>query len=83
MKHMVHFWYNWEYTWDYIKSVPKDALSNLHNLHKDTQEGAFEVALKGPIEVALELNLYCICWCTHRCAKAHKIIHIIMDLMLH
>ena len=27
------------------------------DLHKDTQDGAFEVALKGTLEVALELHL--------------------------
>ena len=34
--------------------APKDALSNLY---KDVQEGACEVALKGALEVALELHL--------------------------
>ena len=29
----------------------------LNDLHKDSQEGAFEVALKGSLEVALELHL--------------------------
>ena len=37
---------NWESTRGYIKAVSKHAFSNLH---KDTQEGAFEIA----IEVAL------------------------------
>ena len=34
---------------------PNDALSNLH---KDVQEGAFEVTLKGAIKVALRLHLW-------------------------
>ena len=35
--------------------VPKDALSDLH---KDVQEGAGEVALKGSLEVTGELYLW-------------------------
>ena len=34
--------------------MPKDALSDHY---KDAQEGACEVALKDPLEVALELHL--------------------------
>ena len=34
--------------------APKD---NLSDLHKNSQEGVFEVALKGALEVALELHL--------------------------
>ena len=41
---------------------------------KDTQEGAFEVALKESLQGALALHLYCTCWCTHEFAKLHKII---------
>ena len=41
-------------TWDTPESATNDALSNLH---KDAQEGAFEVALKGALEVALGLHL--------------------------
>ena len=33
----------------------KDTLSNLH---KDAQEGVFEVGLKGALEVVLELHLW-------------------------
>ena len=55
----------------YIKGAPKDAL---RNLLKDTQEGAFEVALKESLQGALALHLYCTCWCTHKFAKLHKII---------
>ena len=38
-----------------IEDVPKDALSDFH---KDGQEGAFEVARKGALVVALELHLW-------------------------
>ena len=34
-----------------LEGAPNDALSNLH---KDAQEGAFEVVRKGALEVALE-----------------------------
>ena len=34
--------------------APKDALNYLH---KDEQEGAFEVAINGPLEVVLELHM--------------------------
>ena len=37
-----------------LEGAPNDALSNLH---KDAQEGAFEVALKGAHEVAFGLYL--------------------------
>ena len=36
-----------------IEGAPNDALINLH---KDAKEGAFEVALKGALEVALGLH---------------------------
>ena len=37
-----------------LEGAPSDALSNLH---KDAQEGTFEVALKGALEGALGLHL--------------------------
>ena len=37
-----------------LEGAPNDSLTNLH---KDAQEGAFEVALKGAFEVALGLHL--------------------------
>ena len=61
----------------YVKAAPKDTLSNLH---KDIQEGSFESTLKVALEVALkELN----CWYIQLSAKVHKIIHLMVDLMLH
>ena len=38
-----------------LEGAPNDALNNLH---KDAQEGAFEVALKGELEVALGLHMW-------------------------
>ena len=38
-----------------LECTPNDAL---RNLHKDAQEGAFEVALKGALEVAFGLHLW-------------------------
>ena len=38
-----------------LECTPNDAL---RNVHKDVQEGAFEVALKGALEVALGLHLW-------------------------
>ena len=46
-------------------SVPKDTLSNLH---KDAQEGACEVELKGALKVALELHLL-IQWLINECVQ--------------
>ena len=37
-----------------LEGAPNDALSNLH---KDAQEGTFEVALKAALELALGLYL--------------------------
>ena len=37
-----------------LGGAPKDTLSHLH---KNTQDGSFEVARKGTLEVALELHL--------------------------
>ena len=38
-----------------LEGAPNDALSNLH---KDTQEAAFEVALKGALKIVLKLHLW-------------------------
>ena len=38
-----------------LESAPNDALGNLH---KDAQKGAFEVALKGSLVVALAVALF-------------------------
>ena len=38
-----------------LGGAPKDTLSHLH---KNTQDGSFEVAQKGTLEVALELHLW-------------------------
>ena len=38
-----------------LEGAPNDALSNLH---KDAQEGAFEVVLKGALEIGIGLHLW-------------------------
>ena len=56
-----------------LEGAPNDTLTNLH---KDEQEGAFEVALKGELEVALVdaiINLQI----------RKKMVHLMVDLMLH
>ena len=43
-----------------IKGSPKgkpEGARKVHDLHKDAEEGAFEFALTGAIEVALELHM--------------------------
>ena len=48
-----------------LEGAPNDALSNLH---KDPQEGAFEIALKGVLEVALGL---------------HRWLHLLMQSLIY
>ena len=65
-----------------LEDAPNDALSNLH---KDPQEGAFGIALKGALEVVLGLHL-----CLHLLMQSliykfvkKKIVYLMVDLMLH
>ena len=64
-----------------LEGAPNDALSNLH---KDPQEGAFEIALKGVLQVALGLHRWLHLLMQSLIYKfVKKVVYLMVDLILH